>query len=211
VKNLDFSKAQKPVIVIMGGSKLSTKFPVMNALLPKVDKLLVGGAMIFTFYKSKGWNIGKSLCEDDQMTTAKILLNNEKIVLPKDVVVASEISDKAQSKTVPVNKIPPEWIGLDLGEETTANFKKELKKAKTIFWNGPLGYYEIEKFAQSSYEIAKYLATLKSKVVIGGGDSAAVVEKLGLKEKYAHVSTGGGASLEFIEQGTLPGIEVLKK
>ncbi|NQU98056.1 phosphoglycerate kinase [Candidatus Woesearchaeota archaeon] len=210
VENLDFSKAERPLIVIVGGSKLSTKFPVMNSLLPEVDELLVGGAMIFTFYKSLGLEIGGSMCEDNQIVTAKLLLNNEKLILPSDVVVASEVSEKAKSKTVETDKIPKKWIGLDLGEKTIEDFKKRLKKAKTVFWNGPLGVYEIEKYAKASYDLTKFLAGLKAKVIIGGGDSAAIVEKLGLRDEFSHVSTGGGASLEFIQKGTLPALEVLK-
>lgn len=210
VKNLNFANFEKPMVVIMGGSKLSTKFPIINSIAPKVEKILLGGAMIFSFYKSQGLEIGDSLCEEDQIVTARLLSNNEKIVLPTDIVVANKIDEKAEFKTVKFNEIPKKWIGLDIGEETVANFKKVLKKAKTVFWNGPLGYYEIEAFAKSTYDIAKFLAMSKAKVIIGGGDSSAVVESLGLRDKFAHVSTGGGASLKLIQKGTLPGIEVLK-
>ncbi|MBU1201753.1 MAG: phosphoglycerate kinase [Nanoarchaeota archaeon] len=210
VENLDFRNPKRPFVVIMGGSKLSTKFHLINKLVPMTDKLLLGGAIIFTFYKSQGFEIGKSLCEDDQLTAAKLLSYNEKIVLPKDVVVAPQISEKAPFKTVNFKQIPKEEIGLDLGADTIKDFKSKLKKAKTVFWNGPLGYYEIENFSKSTYEIAKLLSTLDAKVVIGGGDSAAFVQKLGLMDKFTHVSTGGGASLELIENGSLPGIDVLK-
>ncbi|MFH1589126.1 MAG: phosphoglycerate kinase [archaeon] len=210
VENLDLTSAEKPLMVIMGGAKLSTKFPMMNSLIPKVDKILLGGAMIFSFYKAQGLEIGDSLCEEDQIVTARLLANNEKIVLPKDIVVATEINEKAEFKTVPVNRIPKKWIGLDLGVETMNDFKKILKKAKTVFWNGPLGYYEIEHFAESTYGMAKFLAGLKARVIIGGGDSASVIEKLNLRSEFSHVSTGGGASLEFIQNNTLPGLEVLK-
>jgi len=210
VENLDLTSAEKPLMVIMGGAKLSTKFPMMNSLIPKVDKILLGGAMIFSFYKAQGLEIGDSLCEEDQIVTARLLANNEKIVLPKDIVVATEINEKAEFKTVPVNRIPKKWIGLDLGVETMNDFKKILKKAKTVFWNGPLGYYEIEHFAESTYGMAKFLAGLKARVIIGGGDSASVIEKLNLRSEFSHVSTGGGASLEFIQNNTLLGLEVLK-
>jgi len=210
VENLNFSKAQRPLVVIMAGSKLSTKFPIINTLLPKVDRLLLGGAMIFTFYKALGFEIGNSLCEDDQLVTAKLLLNNEKIILPRDIVVASDINENAKSKIVDSNKIPKKWTGVDIGEETINDFKKELKNAKTVFWNGPMGIYEIEKFAKATNELAEILSKLKAKVIIGGGDIVAAIDKLGIKDKFDFVSTGGGASLELIQKGTLPGLEVLK-
>lgn len=210
IKHLDFSKMERPLVVIMGGVKFSNKFPAINMLLPVVDKLLLGGAIIFTFYKAKGWDIGKSLCEDEQLTTARLLLYNEKIVLPTDIVIASEIKEDAKAKTVDSNKIPKTQIGLDIGEKTIDLFKKELKGAKTIFWNGPMGVYEIEKFARGSKELAKYLASSKAKVIVGGGDSVTIIDELGLKNEYFYVSTGGGATLEYIKTGTLPGIEVLK-
>lgn len=210
VRNLNFSNPIRPFTVIMGGSKLSTKFPIINTLLPKVDNLLLGGAMIFTFYKSDGLEIGKSLCEDDYLMAAKLLKNNEKIVLPEDIVVAKEIDKEAKSKTVAFNKIPKEWIGLDVGDKSIEKFKDVLKKSKTIFWNGPIGYYEIDIFAKGTFELAKFLAKLGVDVIIGGGDSAAFVQELGLVDQFKHVSTGGGASLEYIQKGTLPGIEVLK-
>ncbi|MBC8500630.1 MAG: phosphoglycerate kinase [Nanoarchaeota archaeon] len=210
VENLNFSKAKSPLVVIMAGSKLSTKFPIINALLPKVDRLLLGGAMIFTFYKALGFEIGNSLCEDNHLVTAKLLLNNEKIILPRDVVVASDINENAKSKIVDSNKIPKKWVGVDVGEETINDFKKELKNAKTVFWNGPLGIYEIEKFAKATNELAEILSKLKAKVIIGGGDIVAAIDKLGMKDKFDFVSTGGGASLELIQKGTLPGLEVLK-
>ncbi len=210
IKNLNLSDAEKPFIVVMGGSKLSSKFPIINSLLPKVDKLLLGGAMIFTFYRSEGLEIGDSLFEKDQVTAAKLLSNNEKIVLPEDVVVAKEIDEDSDSKAVSYTHIPDGWIGLDIGDKSIEKFKHILKGSKTVFWNGPMGYYELEKFCNGTYKIAEFLSEIDGDVVIGGGDSAAFVHKLGLADKFKHVSTGGGASLELIQKGTLPGIEVLK-
>ena len=210
VKNLDFSDPEKPFMVVLGGSKLSTKFPVIKTLIPKVDKLLLGGAMIFTFYKAKGVSIGNSLFEKEQVTTANLLTHNNKLVLPEDVVVASDISEDAESRNVNYLQIPHTWVGLDVGKESVKDFKKHLSKAKTVFWNGPLGYFEIDRFAEATNEIAEFLAELDARVVIGGGDSAAFVQKLGMADKFSHVSTGGGAALELIEKGSLPGLEVLK-
>jgi len=209
VKNLDFSNPDRPFIVIMGGSKLSTKFHIINSLIPKVDKLLLGGAMIFSFYKSEGFEIGTSLYEADQLMAAKLLSNNDKLVLPTDVVVAKSPQDKG--KTVDFKSIPKGLAGLDIGSESLKNFKKILSKSRTVFWNGPIGYYESEEFAKATRELAIYLSELDAKVIIGGGDSAAFVQEAGLMDKFFHVSTGGGASLELIQNGTLPGIEVLKR
>jgi|FLOH01.1.fsa_nt_gi phosphoglycerate kinase len=209
IKHLDFKLVEKPFVVIMGGSKLSTKFPVINSLIPKVDKLLLGGAMIFTFYKADNLQIGNSLYEEDQIVTARLLLHNEKIVLPKDILVGKDTNDNSPT-IVYTNGISKNKIGLDIGPETVELFKKELKKAKTIFWNGPLGYYESETYAQATYEIAKFLANSNARVIIGGGDSVTVIDKLGLREQFAHISTGGGASLEYIQSGTLVALEVLK-
>ncbi|MAG38600.1 phosphoglycerate kinase [Candidatus Woesearchaeota archaeon] len=209
VENLNFKNAKKPFMIIMGGSKLSTKFPVINSLISKADKVLLGGAMIFTFFKASGKNVGKSLYEEKLMVAAKLLINNEKLLLPKDIVCAPNLKS-SKLKVVSPDNIAKNLIGLDVGEESLKEFKKVLKEAKTVFWNGPLGYYEIESFSKSTYEMAKFLSELSAKVIIGGGDSAAVVHKLGLVDKFFHVSAGGGSSLEFIKDGTLPGLEVLK-
>ena len=194
----------------MGGSKLSTKFPVMNKLLPLVDKILLGGAMIFNFYKEQGLEIGNSLFEEEQMVTARLLLNNEKIVVPTDVVVADEIDEKAKFKTVTCEKIPKDWFGLDIGSESVDEFKKILKKAKTVFWNGPLGYFEIDEFAKSTFEIADFLSKIEAKTVIGGGDSVSAIRKLKLENKFTHISTGGGAALAYIKNKNLPAFEALE-
>ncbi len=211
IKQLDLRNAKRPFVVIMGGSKLSTKFPILNKLIPDVDYLLLGGAMIFTFFKAKGIEIGKSLCEDDQIMTARMLAHNEKLVLPEDIVVASEISADADIKTLAFDKIPPTYIGLDIGEASVEEFKEILKAAKTIFWNGPLGYFEIDQFAKATNEIAQFLSGLDAKTIVGGGDSVAAISKLDLEDKFDHVSTGGGASLKFIDKGTLPVLEALKE
>ena len=137
-------------------------------------------------------------------------MNNDKIVLPKDLVIASEVKEGAKSKIVPSDKIPKKWAGVDVGPETIDEFKKHLKKARTVFWNGPMGVYEIEEFSKGSFDVARFLAGLKADVIAGGGDSSAVIDGLNLRSEFTHVSTGGGSSLELLEKGTLPGLEVLK-
>lgn len=182
---------------------------MIKELLKKVDYLLVGGAMVFTLYKAKGYNIGKSLYEEQFLAEAKILLNNEKIILPDDVVVAKSIDANSDMMTVPEFDIPDGWIGLDIGHESILLFKDYIHRAKTIFWNGPLGYFEIPKFAEATNQIAEYLANSGKKVVIGGGDTEDAV--LPWKHKFTHVSTGGGASLEFVSGKELPAIRALKE
>ncbi|RJQ18222.1 phosphoglycerate kinase [Candidatus Woesearchaeota archaeon] len=209
LKNLDFTHAERPFVCIMGGSKISTKFGLIKELVNKVDHMILGGAMIFTFYKAKGWEIGKSLHEDDFIMNAKMLLNNEKIILPEDIVVASEIKPDAIIKTVPASAIPADMIGLDIGPDSVHNFKVILENAKTIFWNGPMGYFEIPAFAEGTKKLAEYLANSGKKVIAGGGDTEAAIE--GFKEKFFHVSSGGGASLELLEGKKLPGIAVLEE
>ncbi len=206
---------ERPFYVVLGGAKISTKIGVINSLLEKVDGMLLGGGMIFTFFKAQGFNIGKSLLEEDQIETAKEILekiksSGKKLLLPVDVKVASEISDNADTETVKVENIPDDKIGVDIGEETIELYKKELSNAKTIFWNGPLGIFEIEKFAQGTLEIAKAIAEHPGTTVIGGGDSVAAVKKFGLEDKITHISTGGGASLKFLEGKKLPGVEALE-
>ena len=202
---------ERPFIGIMGGSKVSDKIKLIENLLLKVDKILLGGAMIFTFYKAQGKNIGSSKLDEDGIETAKRLLSNKKIVLPVDIVVADRFDANANSRIVGVDEIPGNWMGLDIGPKTIANYKKILKDAKTIIWNGPLGVFEFEKFSRGTREIAEFLARIKATTIIGGGDSAAAVEKFGCAGKLTHVSTGGGASLEFFEGKTLPGILALEE
>jgi len=209
LKYLDLSKAERPFIAILGGAKISTKFGVIKELLKKVDYLLLGGAMVFTLLKAKGYDVGKSLYEENFLAEAKMLLNNEKIILPDDIVVANSISSDSQTMVVPDFEIPNDWIGLDIGHESIQLFKDYINKSKTVFWNGPLGYFEIPKFAESTNQIAEYLANSGKVVVIGGGDTEDAIQPW--KNKFTHVSTGGGASLEFISGKELPAIRALKE
>ncbi len=201
----------RPFIGILGGAKVSDKINVIENLLDKVDKLLLGGAMIFTFYKAQGKKIGNSKLDEGGIEIAKKLMKNPKIVLPVDIVVADRFDAYADSKIVDAGSIPDNWIGLDVGPQTIGNYKKILNDAKTVIWNGPLGVFEFKKFAYGTEEIAKFLTTLKATTIVGGGDSAAAVERFGLAHKLTHVSTGGGASLEFFEGKKLPGIEALEE
>lgn len=209
------NEPKRPFVAILGGAKVSTKIDVINSLLNKVDKLLIGGGMMFTFYKAMGIEIGKSLLEQDYVSVAFDILQKSKeknvsIVLPEDVVVTDSIDNPTKIKTVGRNEIPSDMIGVDIGPATIKLFGDELKNAKTIFWNGPLGVFEKDEFAKGTIEIAKLLANLKDAIkVIGGGDSAAAVAKAGVESKMTHISTGGGASLEFVEGKPLPGIVVL--
>ncbi len=217
LKALDkgINEPKRPLVAIVGGSKVSSKIAVLNALLDKVDTLLIGGAMTYTFIKAEGGKIGKSLCEDDKLDVAKEILEkakekNVKLLLPVDNVVATEMTEDAQTKITPVNAVPKNMMGLDIGPETIELFKEEIKKAKTVVWNGPVGVFEVDKFANGTKEIATAMANSDAITIIGGGDSAAAVEKFGLEEKMTHVSTGGGASLELMEGKKLPGIEALE-
>ena len=200
----------KPFVAILGGIKISDKIKVIENLLAKVDKLLLGGAMIFTFYKAQGKNIGASKIDEHGIEIAKKFLGNKKIILPVDVVIADKFDANAHSKIVDVDDIPNNWMGLDIGPETIKTYKEILKNAKTVVWSGPMGVFEFEKFANGTKEIAKFLSTLKATTIVGGGDTAAAVEKFGYAGKLTHVSTGGGASLEFFEGKKLPGIEALE-
>lgn len=207
---------QRPFVAILGGKKVSDKIGVIDSLLEKVDTLIIGGGMAYTFFKSMGYNVGKSICEEDKLELAQSLIKkaeekNVKLLLPIDNVVSDEFSPDANTKEVLSSEIPEGWEGLDIGPKTVELFKQELKNAKTIIWNGPLGLFEYEKFSNGTNEIAKCLANLnEATTIIGGGDSAAAVEKIGLADKMTHISTGGGASLEFLEGKKLPGIEALQ-
>ncbi len=206
---------KRPFVAIIGGAKISTKIGVLKNLLKKVDTLIIGGGMLYTFLKAKGLEIGKSLVEDKALDTAKdFLLQAEagkaKVIFAVDVVVASEMSEKAVTKIVKVENIPADMMGVDTGPESLKVFKEEIKKAGTIVWNGPVGVFEIPKFAKGTNEVAKALAESKAVTIIGGGDSASAVEKAGCADKMTHISTGGGASLEFLEGKELPGIAVLQ-
>ena len=206
---------KRPLVAIVGGSKVSSKIAVLTNLLDKVDSLLIGGAMMFTFVKAQGGNIGKSLCEDDKIEVAKEIIKkaeekNVKFVLPIDVVVADEMSEVSNTFVCKPNEIPDDYMGLDIGPETLKLFKDEIATAGTVVWNGPVGVFEINKFSTGTRAIAEAMANSKCISIIGGGDSAAAVEKAGLSEQMSHVSTGGGASLELMEGKKLPGIEALE-
>ena len=208
---------QKPYCAILGGAKISGKIDVINNLLDKVDNMLIGGGMAFTFFKAEGKEIGKSLLEEEKLPLAKELLekvkkSNVKFLLPVDVVVADDFKNDSPSETVNVNNITSAKMGLDIGSETIKLFKEEILKSKTIVWNGPMGVFEMPEFAKGTFEIAKALAEATEKgavTIIGGGDSAAAIAKAGLEDKVSHVSTGGGASLEFLEGKILPGVAAL--
>ncbi|GID31842.1 phosphoglycerate kinase [Paractinoplanes brasiliensis] len=205
---------EQPYVVVLGGSKVSDKLAVIKALLPKVDKLLVGGGMCFTFLKAQGHEVGKSLLEDEMVATCRDLLSEAqgRIVLPVDVVAATEFSADADSVTVPASEIPADRLGLDIGPESVALFAGAIGGAKTVFWNGPMGVFELAPFAAGTRGVAEAITKIDGFSVVGGGDSAAAVRTLGLDETaFGHISTGGGASLEYLEGKTLPGIEALEK
>ena len=206
---------ERPFMAILGGRKVSDKIGVIKSLLEKVDVLMIGGAMAYTFFKSMGYNVGNSVCEEDKLDLARELMNeakekNVKFMLPVDTKVGKEFKPDTESKTVKYTEIPNDWEGYDIGEETIKLYSEELKNAKTVVWNGPLGLFEFNQFAVGTNSIAKALADIDAVKIIGGGDSAAAVEKAGLAEKFTHISTGGGASLEFLEGKKLPGIEALQ-
>jgi phosphoglycerate kinase len=207
----------RPFVTILGGAKISGKIDVINNLMDKADILIIGGGMIFTFYKAQGMEIGKSLLEEDRIAMAKDILEKARsskcqFILPEDVLVADKFEEIANTRMVSVDKIPADWLGVDIGDRTIEKFKKILSKAKTVVWNGPMGVFEISAFAKGTQSIAEFLADITSKgatTVVGGGDSAAAVKKAGLSNKLSHVSTGGGASLEFLEGKILPGVAAL--
>ncbi len=205
---------ERPFVAILGGSKVSDKIGVIENLLEKVDTLIIGGGMAYTFFRAQGYTVGNSLCEEDKCDLALEIMEkakekNVKFLLPIDNKVGREFKPDTESMTVKSTEIPDGWEGLDIGEETIKLYKEELKNAKTIVWNGPLGVFEFDQFAIGTNEIAKALGDIDATKIIGGGDSAAAVEKAGLAEKMTHISTGGGASLEFLEGKKLPGIEAL--
>lgn len=207
----------RPFTAILGGSKISGKIDVIDNLLPKVDNLLIGGGMAYTFYKAMGYEIGSSLLEQEKLELAKSTLEKFKtskanVMLPKDNVVAPEFKNESPSEIVSSDKIPADKMGLDVGPKTIEDFKKVILDSKTIIWNGPLGVFEFDNFAKGTDAVAAALAEATSKgavTIIGGGDSAAAIKKAGLEDKVSHVSTGGGASLEFLEGKVLPGVAAL--
>jgi phosphoglycerate kinase len=207
---------QRPFIAIMGGAKVGDKIKVIENLLTKVDTLIIGGGMTYTFYKAMGLEIGTSILDADNIDLAKMLLEkatslNVKLLLPVDIVCADEFSNDAKYQTYSRDQIPSDMMGLDIGEETVKLYSEEIAKAKTVVWNGPMGVFEMENFAKGTKAIAEALATSDATTIIGGGDSAAAVEQFGLADKMSHISTGGGASLEFLEGKNLPGISIIEE
>ncbi|NES31844.1 phosphoglycerate kinase [Micromonospora terminaliae] len=204
---------ERPYVVVLGGSKVSDKLAVIEALLPTVDRLLIGGGMCFTFLKAQGHEVGTSLLEEEMVETCRNLLERSggKIMLPVDVVAADAFAPDAAHDTVPADGIPSHRLGLDIGPETVAGFAAALSQAKTIFWNGPMGVFEMAAFANGTRGVAEAITKTDAFSVVGGGDSAAAVRALGLDESsFGHISTGGGASLEYLEGKTLPGIAALE-
>ena len=203
----------RPYVVVLGGSKVSDKLAVIEALLPKVDKLLIGGGMCFTFLKAQGHGVGGSLLQDEMVGTCKELLDRapDKIILPSDVVVADKFAADAQTRTVAATEIPDGWLGLDIGPASVAEFAGVLSSAHTVFWNGPMGVFELAPFAAGTLGVAEAITKVDGLTVVGGGDSAAAVRALGIPEDgFGHISTGGGASLEYLEGKELPGIKALE-
>lgn len=205
---------ERPFMAILGGKKVSDKIGVISSLLEKVDVLMIGGAMAYTFIKAMGYNVGNSICELDKLDLAREVMEKAKskgvkFMLPIDTKIGKEVDPNTESKIVNCTEIPSDWEGFDIGPETIKTYSEELQNAKTVVWNGPLGLFEYDQFAIGTNEIASALANLDATTIIGGGDSAAAVEKIGLADKFSHISTGGGASLEFLEGKKLPGIEAL--
>ena len=206
---------ERPYVVVLGGSKVSDKLGVIDNLLGKADKLLIGGGMVFTFLKAQGYEVGQSLLEEDQILTVLGYLERAEeigveILLPTDVVVADSFGDEASARVVAANAIPSDSLGLDIGPESAQTYAAALEGAKTVFWNGPMGVFEQAAFAEGTRAVAQALTTIDGLSVVGGGDSAAAIRQLGFADdQFGHISTGGGASLEYLEGKTLPGIAVL--
>jgi phosphoglycerate kinase len=205
----------EPFVAVLGGAKVSGKIPVIENLLPKADAVLIGGGMAFTFLAARGFGVGKSLLDEELIELSKSLLEKAKdrgvrLSLPSDVVVTKEIRDDPEWEVVPVDSIPDGMIGVDIGPETAKGFAEEIKGAKTVIWNGPMGVFEIDAFAKGTEAIARSCAECEGTTIVGGGDSAAAIEKLGLADRISHVSTGGGATLEFLEGKALPGVAALQ-
>ena len=205
---------EKPYIAIIGGAKVSSKIGVLEKLLEKVDVLVIGGGMSYTFLKAKGFEVGHSLVETEKVSLAFELIKKAderdvKLLLPIDHLIADRVEESARVKTVDTNAIPSDMIGVDIGPKSVRAYKKDIKQARTILWNGPMGVFEVDKFARGTNQIAKALSASKATTVVGGGDSVAAVNKFKLADHISHVSTGGGASLEFLEGKELPGIQAL--
>ncbi len=204
----------RPFVAILGGAKVSDKIGVIENLLDKVDTLLIGGGMAFTFYKALGYETGKSILEADKVELAGEILKkaqekNVKLMLPEDIVVAAEFNKDAAYHTVDADKVPADMMGLDIGEKSRESFAKVIEEAKTVVWNGPMGVFEMPSFAKGTFALAEAMSKCKGATIVGGGDSAAAVEQLGFADKITHISTGGGASLEFLEGKVLPGIDII--
>jgi phosphoglycerate kinase len=209
------SAPEKPFVAILGGAKVKDKVGVISNLIEKVDSLIVGGGMAYTFLKAKGLEIGKSIVDEEKLDLAKELMEKAKakgvkFLLPVDVVVADRFAEDADAKVVDVSEIPPDWQALDIGPKTREAFAREIADAKTVVWNGPMGVFEMKPFAEGTRRIAKALADSRAVTIVGGGDSAAAISEMGFADKMTHVSTGGGASLEFLEGKVLPGVAALK-
>ncbi len=206
---------QKPYVAILGGAKVSDKIGVIQNLLDKVTTLLIGGGMAYTFLKGEGFQVGKSLVEEDQIGFSLKLLEKAKgkikFLLPSDHIAAERMDIQAKREIVKNDKIPAGWVCLDIGPETAKTFSEEIKSAKTIVWNGPMGVFEMEPFSQGTFAIAKAIANSSAFSIVGGGDSVSAVNKAGVADRISHISTGGGASLEFLEGKKLPGIEALRR
>jgi len=216
-KELDFlgralENPDRPFVAILGGAKISDKIGVIRNLLTKVDKLLIGGGMANTFLKAQGFQVGDSLVEDDSLDTARALLQSagDKLLLPVDVVIGDRFDPQAEARIVRVDAVPGGWRILDIGPETVQRYTAALRGAKLIVWNGPMGVFEFPRFAEGTFAIARALAQSGATTIIGGGDSAAAVEQAGVADQITHISTGGGASLEFLEGLTLPGVAALQ-
>lgn len=207
---------ERPFVAILGGAKVSDKIGVIENLINKVDAIIIGGGMAFTFLKAKGYEVGTSLLEEDKIDLARELMDKAKekgvaLVLPIDLVVAKEFKNDTNFKTVKADEMPNDMMGLDIGEETISLFSDVIKEAKTIIWNGPMGVFEMDNFNKGTYAIAKAMVASGATTIVGGGDSASAVEKAGLADKISHVSTGGGASLELLEGKVLPGIDAISE
>ncbi len=207
-------KPERPVVVVLGGAKISDKIGVMEQLLRLTDEVLLGGGMAFTFLKAQGMDIGRSLCEEDKLEVARkliLLAQSQQVTLklPADSVIAKAPKPGVPVRVVEAGKIPEDWMGLDIGPRTVQEFSRTLERASTIIWNGPLGVFEIDNFAEGTLEIARAIAASRALSVVGGGDSAAAVKKAGGQDQISHISTGGGASLEFLAAKKLPGVEIL--
>ena len=205
------TEPERPYVVVLGGSKVSDKIKVIEALLPKVDQLLVGGGMCFTFLKAQGHDVGSSLLEEQMLDQCRTLLESGKVVLPVDVVAATAFSADAEHDVVDADALPADRMGLDIGPRSVQLFAQRLEGARTVFWNGPMGVFEMAPYAEGTRGVAEAVASVDGLTVVGGGDSAAAVRALGIDEsRFSHISTGGGASLEHLEGKALPGLEVLR-